>query len=128
MKTSIYALTAVLAGTLALASAANAESVKAKGESMLNISSEKFQSLDTDKSGALNAAELSAYNAAINFDSADANSDGRLTISELRLNAKTPASEASVGTSANTVTGTDGRGTPTSEQPDSSGSVTGGKQ
>ena len=129
MKTSIYALTAVLAGTLALSAAANAEGYKSKAETSANISSEKFQALDTDKSGALNQTELQAYNAAINFDAADANSDGRLTISELRLNAKNaPASEATVGTSANTTAGPDGTGSPTSEQPDASGSGTGGRQ
>ena len=132
MKTSIYALTAVLAGTLALSAAANAEGYKAKAGAEANISSEKFAALDADKSGALNEAELAKYNAAISFDSADADNDGRLTLSELRLNAKSPAatteSEASVGTSANTVNGTDGTGTPVVETPDASGSGTGGRQ
>ena len=130
MKTSIYALTAVLAGTLALASAAHADMHTKNATD--KISAEKFRSLDTDKSGALNADELSSYNAAIDFNAADANSDGNLTISELRMSAKTPAakteSQATVGTSANTTRGTDGTGTPTVETPDASGSGTGGRQ
>lgn len=85
-----YAFAALLTGALALpvasAQAENsaATSVDSKTTTTSGaITSPTFQSLDMDKSGSLSEAEFSKYSSAgADFDKADVNGDGRLTLSE----------------------------------------------
>lgn len=84
-----YAFAALLTGALALPLAsANAEGYKKdQGASATTtsgaITSQTFKSLDADKSGSLSESEFNKYSAAsVNFDDADTNGDGRLTLSE----------------------------------------------
>ena len=97
MKTfKTYAIAALLAGTFALPfSGAHAEGYgkdKTNAPASDTISSEKFRTLDTDKSGSLSQSEFKASSlASADFDSVDSNSDGKLTISELQSLPAAPA-------------------------------------
>lgn len=90
------ALAAFAAGAVALPLAAQAEgytsnSTTQSGASAStnmgaegNISSKQFSALDSDRSGSLTESEFSQHtSASIDFDRADANGDGALTLSEL---------------------------------------------
>ncbi len=85
-----YAFAALLTGALALpVASANAENSAATSVDAATtttsgaITSRTFQSLDTDRSGSLSEAEFSKYSASgMDFDEADVNGDGRLTLSE----------------------------------------------
>ncbi|PZO85042.1 MAG: hypothetical protein DI626_07865 [Micavibrio aeruginosavorus] len=93
MKTENFKKTmfgAMLVGALALPLAtANAEGTKVEknaattGSSELN--SQTFKALDADKSGSLTEEKYNEMpNASVSFNEADANADGKLTLSELR--------------------------------------------
>ena len=83
-----YAFAALLTGALALpVASANAEGYKkdqgASATTSGAITSQTFKSLDADKSGSLSETEFQKFSAAsVNFDDADVNGDGRLTLSE----------------------------------------------
>ena len=83
------ALTALLAGAASLSLAdAHAEGYgksSTNGGTTAPISSQTFKTLDSDQSGSLSEAELSASaNTSLDFQSADANKDGKLTLSEVQ--------------------------------------------
>lgn len=84
-----YAFAALLTGALAFpVASANAETSATSVDAQTTttsgaITSRTFQSLDMDRSGSLSEAEFSKYSAAgTDFDAADVNGDGRLTLSE----------------------------------------------
>lgn len=124
MRTAKYlAFTALLAGAVTLGAVdANAEGTKAGA----NVSSSKFKSLDSDMNGVLNESEYNSGAMGGSFTQLDANSDGNLTLSELRVPNRTrnsaTGSDATAGTSANPSDGTSGL------SPNSSGSTNRGRQ
>lgn len=80
---------ALLAGTMTLPIAdAKAEGYKSSDKTSATTttsSGQTFKSLDSDKSGSLSESEFNAYsNTSVGFDDADANGDGKLTLSELQ--------------------------------------------
>ena len=88
------ALAAVAAGALVLPLAAQAEGYTSQNKtpaspsasigSESNISSQQFSALDSDRSGSLSESEFSQHTtASFDFDKADTNADGNLTLSEL---------------------------------------------
>lgn len=94
-----YAFAALLAGAMALPLAgAHAEGNKTSNADAARADvavSKTFKTLDTDKSGSLSEAEFNAYtNASVGFDDADANGDGKLTLSELQNIPASPNSKA----------------------------------
>lgn len=88
-----YAVAALIAGAGALPIAgAQAEGYAKKDHSASTaISSQTFSKLDTDRSGTLSETEYSQdTSASVDFDKADSNSDGTLTLAEAQsLNAAT---------------------------------------
>lgn len=107
-----YAIAAVMAGALALPLAsANAEGYGSKDGAAAGasangaITSQTFKALDTDRSGSLSEAEFQKYSGgAVNFKQADANGDGRLTLSEAQsvpTQPKTPAGSGETPSTAN---------------------------
>jgi len=115
MRTAKYlAFTALFAGAIALQftgiTGASAEGYKGSAKAGASVSTSAFKSLDSDKNGVLSETEYNAHpSGSANFSQLDTNSDGSLTLSELRTSTKTPtgSNDASGGTSAN-ATGTPG--------------------
>lgn len=98
-----YAFTALLTGALALpVASAKAESTATSVDPQTTttsgaITSRTFQSLDMDRSGALSEAEFSKYSpAGTDFDRADVNGDGNLTLSEAQSVPSMPIESNSV--------------------------------
>lgn len=95
-----YAFAALLTGALALpVASANAENSAATSVDSATtsgaITSRTFQSLDADRSGSLSEAEFSKYSASgVDFDKADVNGDGRLTLSEAQSVPSAPTAES----------------------------------
>jgi hypothetical protein len=86
-----YAIAAILAGAFALplgsANAAGNSGSTTSGTSASAgagaITSQTFKTLDADRSGSLSKSEFEKYSGTTaNFDKADANGDGNLTLSE----------------------------------------------
>jgi hypothetical protein len=85
-----YAVAAILAGAFALplasANAAGNSGTTSGASASAGtgaITSQTFKSLDADRSGTLSKSEFEKYSGTTaNFDKADANGDGNLTLSE----------------------------------------------
>ena len=100
-----YAIAAILAGALALPlAAANAAgdsagaTTSATSSGSAAITSQTFKSLDADKSGSLSKSEFEKYSGTTaNFDQADANGDGRLTLSEAQTVSPSPTTPGTSG-------------------------------
>ena len=101
-----YAIAAILAGAFALplasANAAGNSGSTTSGTSASAgtgaITSQTFKSLDADRSGTLSKSEFEKYSGTANFDKADANGDGNLTLSEAQT---VSSSSGTSGTSGN---------------------------
>ncbi|MFA5592201.1 MAG: EF-hand domain-containing protein [Micavibrio sp.] len=83
-----FAFAALLAGAVALSPAsASAEGTYGGGAQAdaAPVATETFQTLDADRSGALNEAEYNKLSDAhVSFEQADINSDGQVTLSEFQ--------------------------------------------